>query len=148
MEALVKHAQSKEELRAAYALRFHVFVEEQDVPPELEQDDLDATAFHAVVLQNGQVVGTGRLIPGVSSGDITTGVIGRMAVNRRLRRQGVGASLLDFLEQEARLQGVQRITLHAQTFVKDFYARHGYGEEGQPFLEVGIQHVQMSKDLG
>ena len=70
-----------------------------------------------------------------------------MDVARPLRRQCIGASILAFLEEEARSRRVQRITLHAQSYVKEFYARRGYQEEGEPFMEAGIQHVQMSRGL-
>jgi len=139
----MKRAESAREVEGAYALRLQVFVEEQGIPREMELDALDAAAFHAVAIQDGEVVGTGRLVMETP----THGVIGRMAVARLSRRRGIGASILAFLEEEARSRGAQRITLHAQGYVKEFYARHGYREEGEPFLEVGIQHVQMFKDL-
>ena len=143
MSLLIKRAESAQELDGARALRLLVFVREQGVPQELEPDDLDTSALHAVALKNGVVVGTGRLIldtPG-------HGVIGRMAVAQPLRRQGVGGKILTFLEEQARAQRVRRVTLHAQSYVKEFYVRHGYKEEGKPFMEAGILHVQMFKEL-
>ncbi len=127
----------------AHALRLLVFVKEQGVPQELDLDDLDAAAFHAVALENGRVVGTGRLIldtPG-------HGVIGRMAVAQPLRRQGIGGKILTFLEEQAKAQQVRHLTLHAQSYVKEFYVRHGYKEEGKPFMEAGILHVRMLKEM-
>lgn len=143
MLAVIKRAESLREMEGARTLRLQVFVEEQGVPRELELDALDAVAHHVVALQEGVVVGTGRLIldtPG-------HGVIGRMAVAGALRRQGIGGRLLSFLETQARAMGVLGITLHAQHYVREFYARHGYVEEGEPFMEAGILHVQMSKAL-
>lgn len=140
---LVKRAESAQELDGARALRLQVFVQEQGVPRELELDDLDAVALHAVAVRDGVVMGTGRLILNTSS----YGIIGRMAVTQPLRRQGIGGRILSFLEEQARVQGVRRITLHAQSYVKEFYAHHGYQEEGKPFMEAGIFHVQMFKEL-
>ncbi len=140
---LIKFAQSARELQDARALRLQVFVEEQGVPRDLELDNLDAKAQHAVALENGVVVGTGRLILGTPG----HGIVGRMAVAQPLRRQGIGGRVLSFLEEQAQDQGVRRMTLHAQSYVKEFYARHGYQEEGEPFMEAGILHVQMSKEL-
>jgi len=139
----MKRAESAWEADGARALRLQVFVEEQGIPREMELDALDGAALHAIALQDGEVVGTGRLVMETP----THGVIGRMAVAWPLRRRGIGASILAFLEEEARSRGAQRITLHAQGYVKEFYVRHGYREEGEPFLEVGILHVQMLKDL-
>ncbi|MBI4311585.1 MAG: GNAT family N-acetyltransferase [Chloroflexi bacterium] len=143
MSAIVKAAQSAWEMEGAKALRLRVFVQEQGVPPELELDEADAAAFHAVALQDGVVVGTGRLL----LDSPTEARIGRMAVEQPLRRQGVGGQVLAFLEGEARRRGIRRITLHAQVYVKSFYASHDYREQGEPFLEAGILHVTMVKEL-
>ncbi len=143
MSVLVKRAESAQELEDARTLRLQVFVQEQGVPQELELDDLDATAYHAVAIRDGVVVGTGRLILSIPG----RGIIGRMAVAQPLRRQGAGGMILSFLEEQARDQHVRRITLHAQSYVKEFYSRHGYKEEGKPFMEAGILHMQMFKEL-
>ena len=143
MDVIVKGVESVQEMEAVYSIRTQVFVEEQGVPREMELDPLDDTAFHAIALQDGAAVGTGRLIMET----VAQGTVGRMAVALSFRRRGIGARVLSFLEAEAQSQGILRITLHAQSYVKEFYARHGYREESEPFLEAGIQHVQMSKAL-
>ena len=139
----IKQVESESELEAAIAVRFRVFVAEQNIPPEEELDEADATATHAIALGKEAVVGTGRLIrlDGVEA------QIGRMAVDSAWRRQGVGGQILEFLEQSARAQGARRCVIHAQDYVKSFYATHGYLEHGDTFLEVGIPHVEMRKEL-
>ncbi len=133
-----------EALRAqASALRHDVFVEEQRVPVELEQDEHDAAAFHVVALEGERCVGTGRLVR--QAGGI--GRVGRMAVRRGWRRRGVGARVLAALEAKARAEGLFRIELHAQCDVEAFYRRAGYTREGEPFEEAGIEHVVMRKRL-
>ena len=143
MAHLIKAVELEQEMEGAYALRYQVFVEEQGVDPDLERDSLDQQAVHAVVMNSDMVVGTGRLI----MDSPTSGVIGRMAVQASLRRQGLGSRVLSFLEDEARSRGLKRITLHAQLYIELFYTRHGYREEGMPFMEAGIQHIQMVKEL-
>ncbi len=139
-EITVKVVETEEELDAAIGVRFRVFVEEQQVPPEEELDAYDAAATHAIALHQGRVVGTGRVIL-----DQDSARIGRMAVDREWRRHGIGGLLLLFLEEEARTQGVTVFVLHAQEYVKSFYAAHGYREHGEVFLEVDIPHVEMRK---
>ena len=139
----VKLVVTESELEQAIAVRFRVFVTEQSIPPEEELDAADATATHAIALFQGKVVGTGRLV----LNDSSQAHIGRMAVDAAWRRKGVGARILEFLEQSARSQGLKRCVLHAQEYVKSFYAAHGYQEHGEPFLEVGIPHVEMRKEL-
>ena len=79
--------------------------------------------------------------------DLGDARIGRMAVDEAWRRKGIGSHILMALEEAARHRGRKEAILHAQTYVKNFYASHGYIEEGEVFLEVGIEHVQMRKRL-
>ena len=139
-EITVKLVETEGDMEAAVGIRFRVFVDEQSVPPEIELDEYDAVATHAIALQDGVAVGTGRTIV-----ESATARIGRMAVDREHRRSGVGGLLLRFLEDEARELGATEFVLHAQEYVKAFYASHGYEEHGETFMEAGILHVEMRK---
>ena len=139
----VRLAETAEEIEAAKALRIRVFVGEQGVPLEEETDELDASAAHAIALVDGEVVGTGRMY-GASTG---TAHVGRMAVEAGHRRRGAGGLILTFLEEQGRLGGATEVTLNAQTYVSSFYERHGYTAVGEPFFEVDIEHVRMTKTL-
>lgn len=139
----IRTVETEEQLEGAISVRMRVFVVEQQIPVEEELDQHDATATHAVALYLGRVIGTGRLV----CQDDATGRIGRMAVDEAFRRRGVGRRILDYLEQEARSRGLSRCVLHAQEYVKAFYAGHGYREQGDVFLEVDIPHVEMWKEL-
>ena len=100
----IKLVETEEDMEAAVSIRFRVFVDEQSVPPEIELDEYDAVATHAIALLDGKAVGTGRAIV---EGDSAR--IGRMAVDRPNRRGGVGGLLLRFLETKPRPR-VQRNT--------------------------------------
>lgn len=127
------------DMPAVFALRHEVFVVGQDVPEELERDDLDAVSDHAVALVDDEVVGTGRLLP--------TATIGRMAVRADLRGQGIGAAVLAVLEERARERGYAAVELHAQVHATGFYEHAGYVPYGAVYLEAGIEHRSMRKDL-
>ena len=142
-EVVVKLVETEAELEEAIAVRFRVFVAEQAVPPEEELDDADATAVHAIALVAGHAVGTGRLVRRWPD----TAQIGRMAVDQPWRRRGIGGRLLDYLEAQARAQEMHHCYLHAQEYVKAFYAAHGYREHGGVFLDANIRHVEMRKEL-
>ena len=142
-ELTVKLVETEEEMEGALSVRFRVFVAEQHVPPDEELDEEDAGDTHVISLHHGSTVGTGRLL----ARDPAIAVIGRMAVDQSWRRRGVGGLILDFLEEEARAQGLRRSVLHAQEYVKSFYAAHGYLEHGEPFDEVNIPHIEMRKEL-
>jgi predicted GNAT family N-acyltransferase len=124
----------------ASAVRHEVFVVEQKVPPEIEMDEFDAVCVHAVAYDaQRQVLGTGRLLP--------DGHIGRMAVHRQARGQGVGARLLQALVEAGRQAGHSKLVLNAQTHARAFYEGQGFAVEGEPFMEAGIQHVVMTREL-
>lgn len=120
---------------AAGPIRFEVFVDEQRVPPELELDEMDAVSLHALALEDGAALGTGRLLP--------DGHIGRMAVKRTARGRGIGGMILDALMAAARERGDASVLLHAQVHARGFYERHGFSVEGAEFMEAGIAHVLM-----
>ena len=136
----VKLVATEADLEAAIAVRFRVFVDEQSIPAEEELDADDAAATHAIAVENGQAIGAGRFV--IRDG---AAVIGRLAVDLPHRRRGIGALLLRFLEAEAAAQGAAEYMLHAQEYVKSFYAARGYSEYGDVFLEVGIPHIEMRK---
>lgn len=123
----------KEEARA---IRYEVFVVEQNVPVELEWYDMDPVCIHAVAYdESGRAIGTGRLLP--------DGHIGRMAVRRDARGVGVGGAILEALMEKARERGDAAVVLSAQTHAAPFYQRYGFLREGEEFIEAGIPHVQM-----
>lgn len=142
----VKVVETASELEGAVTVRMRVFVGEQGIPASVEVDDADSApdTVHAVALHQGTVIATGRLLPDV---DGKGPHIGRMAVERDWRRNGVGGMVLSFLEGQGRALGFHQITLHAQEYVKSFYADHGYEEVGEMFLEEGIPHREMVKKL-
>lgn len=143
MNILVVEADTDELRAMAFALRHRVFVVEQRVPVELERDEEDGEAFHAVALTGERCIGTGRLVR-LEGG---MGRVGRMAVDPVFRRRHVGDLVLTALESRARAEGLREIELHAQCYVEAFYARHGYARVGAVFEEVGIEHVVMRKKL-
>ena len=122
------------------ALRRCVFVQEQGVPESLEWDGLDPECRHVLAQSaSGEAIGTGRLLP--------DGHIGRMAVLPSWRRRGVGSALLAELVAMARHRGDDRVVLHAQAYVIDFYRRAAFEAAGEQFMEAGIPHVVMQMRL-
>jgi YbgC/YbaW family acyl-CoA thioester hydrolase len=128
----------------AQAIRTQVFIEEQNIPAELEWDAGDAQAVHALASNRfGLPLATGRLLqhaPGV-------GRIGRMAVSQTVRGSGVGRAVLDALTDAARQRGDVELVLHSQTSAEAFYARSGFSPRGAVFEEAGITHIEMARRL-
>jgi predicted GNAT family N-acyltransferase len=124
----------------ARRIRELVFVREQGVPLELEMDEQDPRCDHALAYSaDGSAVGTGRLLP--------DGYIGRMAVLKEWRGKGVGGLLLLALVEQARSRGHATLRLNAQTHAAGFYRRFGFDIAGPEFMEAGIPHAAMRRDL-
>jgi predicted GNAT family N-acyltransferase len=138
----IRRPRDAAERAAAVDLRIRVFCGEQGVTPDEEFDGRDDDAIHLVAVADGAVVGTCRLLF-----EGATGKFGRLAVEPRARRRGIGASLLAAAEREARAAGAGRIALNAQAHARSLYAAAGYAERGEPFQEAGIEHVRMERLL-
>lgn len=123
-------------------VRTAVFVHEQGIPIEMEWDEADSTALHAVACNGlGQGIATGRLLQHAEG----VGKIGRMAVHRALRGSRIGRDILHALMDAARERGDREVVLYAQRSAEGFYQRLGFTPRGEPFEEVGIPHIQMVK---
>jgi predicted GNAT family N-acyltransferase len=119
----------------AKPIRTSVFIEEQHVPEREEWDDEDSTALHILVFRDGEAVATARLTQ--------KGKIGRMAVLKVHRQQGIGSMMLVELIEVAKQRELQDIKLWSQTHAQAFYKKHGFTAQGGEFLDAGIPHIEM-----
>jgi predicted GNAT family N-acyltransferase len=138
----VRPARDPSEVDAALALRYEVFCGEQGVSLEDERDGLDEQSLHLVVVDDGVVVATCRLLP--AGHDVK---LGRMAVAASHRGRGLAAQLLAEADARARELQASRIVLAAQLTAQAVYERAGYAPYGDVFLDAGIEHVMMGKAL-
>jgi predicted GNAT family N-acyltransferase len=138
----VRPTRDQAEVAAALALREEVFCGEQGVSLADERDGCDDEALHLVVVDDGVVVGTCRLLF-----EGTTVKLGRMAVSRTRRGLGLARALISEAEAQARALGAQRIVLAAQLSAQALYDRAGYDAYGDVFLDAGIEHVMMARAL-
>jgi len=116
-------------------IRRQVFIEEQMVPKELEWDEFDNSSTHFLVSYQGETVACARLQ--------ADGKIGRMAVLKEYRNQGIGHRILQFILQEAGNKKFKIIYLHAQLSALIFYEKHGFIATGDIFYEANIAHRKM-----
>jgi predicted GNAT family N-acyltransferase len=71
----------------------------------------------------------------------------QMAVREEMQRGGIGRELMEFAERKAAELGFLTLMMHARKVAVPFYERLGYRAVGDEFLEVGIPHMEMTKDL-
>ncbi|MFS0752157.1 GNAT family N-acetyltransferase [Oceanobacillus sp. 1P07AA] len=139
----VKIAESREELEQAYHIRMVVFVEEQEVPAEEELDEHDATATHFLAFENNHAIAASRL----RFTDEGYGKLERICVLKDHRGKSVGKQLISAMEEEIKLQNYHKAKLNAQTHALNFYKKLGYHVISEEFMDAGIPHVTMVKDL-
>tara|TARA_B110000467_G_C18323812_1_gene487371 strand:+ start:2184 stop:2600 length:417 start_codon:yes stop_codon:yes gene_type:complete len=117
------------------AIRFEVFVDEQNVPPELEIDGLDPKCLHALAFNEHTPIATGRLLK--------DGHIGRVAVLASYRNQGIGTLIMKSLINAARNRSFQSVILSSQTQAIPFYEQLDFQTQGPIYQEAGIDHIDM-----
>jgi predicted GNAT family N-acyltransferase len=139
---LVRDADFTADFASLRRVRETVFIDEQRVPRELEFDDRDAHCRHVLVFDGDLAVGTGRL-------DLDYGgKVGRVAVVATHRRTGVGRAVMEKLHSIAREAHHSRLWCNAQLTAVPFYEELGYVRTGPIFVEAGIDHVRMERELG
>jgi len=138
----VKRVENDAEFQLAYNIRVKVFVEEQNVPVEIESDEYDKIAIHVLALEDGEPVGCGRV---VFFDDYAK--IGRVAVLMDKRKSGFGKIVCEELLNIAVENGAKKAVLHAQCVASKFYETLGFTPEGEIFDEDGIDHIKMVKVL-
>ena len=116
-------------------LRKTVFILEQGVPIDLEQDNLDHDLIHFLVRDGRHAIGCARLHK--------NGKISRMAVLDHIRSEGIGTLLLNFIHDYATQNNFRELHLNAQKHALRFYEKAGYKTDGAVFFEAGIRHIPM-----
>jgi predicted GNAT family N-acyltransferase len=121
------------------AVRTPVFIQEQLVTPEFEWDDIDTTAVHVLATLNNEAIACLRIIDYHK--------IGRMAVLKQYRGNGLGAALLLAAVAICKTRGAQQITLSAQTHAIPFYEKCGFKVSSAVYQDLHIPHVDMRMEI-
>lgn len=130
------------ELEHAYHIRTVVFIEEQQVPYEEEMDGLDEEAIHFIVYDDVTPVAASRLRFVDNYGKLE-----RICVLKEYRGKSIGKHLIQTMEELILDHGYQQAKLHGQIHAKKFYQGLGYKTVSDEFMDAGIPHVTMIKQL-
>ena len=125
-------------------IRTEVFMQEQHVSAADEWDGLDEHAMHFLALSaHGEAIGCARLLH-ETAGENNLYHIGRVAILRSFRNQGIGHQLMQFVIAYCKKTAPENtIYLHAQTDRRHFYETLDFIAEGDEFMDAGIPHVCM-----
>ena len=116
-------------------IRTLVFVNEQGIDSTIDFDGLDEVATHVLIFFQNEATATGRML--------NDGHIGRIAVLKEHRKQGVGTKVLQALLENAQAKGFSRVYLGSQTHAADFYKKLGFAICGKVFMDAGLEHIEM-----
>lgn len=139
-------AESPSQFEQALRLRTQVFVHEQQVPAEEEQDEYDDEARHWLLIDpsTGDAIATGRMLSYQEGCQMRpVAKIGRIAICQGHRGKGLGHALMREILKAVDAEGFDQAILDAQTSVMPFYAKLGFIAEGDEFLDAGIPHFRM-----
>lgn len=139
---IAKIALSKEEMNSVFEIRRIVFIDEQDVPEELEIDELEETSTHFLAMDGERAVGAGRFR--IKDG---YGKIERICVLMPERGRRIGQLLMARIEEHARELEMETVKLEAQVHAIPFYEKLGFKISSEEFMDAGIPHRLMAKSL-
>nr|WP_239544617.1 GNAT family N-acetyltransferase [Virgibacillus halotolerans] len=119
-----------------------VFVEEQKVPAEEELDEYDKTSTHFIGYEGNEVIATSRLRFADDYGKLE-----RICILKDHRGKSHGSHMIEAMEAAITEKGYTKAKLNAQTHAIAFYKRLGYEVVSGEFMDAGIPHVTMIKQL-
>ncbi len=124
----------------AKLIRKLVFISEQNIPEQDEWDDQDAISQHFVVYDQNQPIATARLLANNS--------VGRVAVLKAYRGQGIGRLIMLEIIAYAQAQKRPSLQLSSQVHAVSFYEKLGFSIQGDEYDECGIPHIEMVMPIG
>ena len=145
---MIRVLKSEKDHSLGFKLRTEVFVNEQNVPKELELDEKDNSehTIHIGYFKDDKLIGVARLI------DMDKDIIhiGRVAIDKNHRGEGIGYKLILGCEDIAKkvLNKDFTIELGAQLYAENFYKKLGYNRiNNNIYIEAGIEHIDMRKTI-
>ncbi|MCD5324652.1 MULTISPECIES: GNAT family N-acetyltransferase [Pontibacillus] len=138
----IEHVTTKQQLEDAYSVRKKVFVEEQNVSIEEEMDEFDEVATHFAGYAEGAPVSASRLRFVEEYAKLE-----RICILKTFRGEGYGKQMILHMEEYAKEKGYKKSKLNAQIQALGFYESLGYKVVSEEFMDAGIPHVTMIKEL-
>jgi len=126
----------------AQTVRDEVFVVEQGISLDIERDAYDSISTHAVLYKNNAPVSAGRIV-NRDNGHY----IGRVSTLKEHRKNGYGGLIVSALVEWAFSNDIPEVHLHSQKHAENFYKGLGFRSYGEVFIEAGIEHISMVKNL-
>ncbi len=142
----IQKAMDKNMLENCLEIRRQVFIIEKGVPKEIEVDKYDCleeACSHFLVRYQNKDVGTIRCLE--TSSDRVR--IQRFCFLKEYRGLGLGKIVIAYIENYYKRQGYSTVEMDAKYEVFGFYEKCGYQRVSDVFIEAGIPHVKMQKEI-
>ena len=136
---------NNQELYQILRLRSEVFVVEQDCVYQ-DLDNKDQISIHIFQKKKNEIVAYTRIF---KPGDYYKNPsIGRVVVSKKNRGKELGKKIMiysiEFIKKN--IKG-EKIELSAQKYLDKFYKELGFYKKGEDYLEDGIPHQRMIKEI-
>lgn len=131
---------TQKEIHQLYKARIDVFVVEQNCPyPDVDMHDLVST--HILLLNDSEeLLAYCRVLPANTT--FPTPSIGRVLALQR--HKGYASMVVQkAINIAINTYNADTITIEAQTYARTLYEKLGFKQTSDPFLEDGIEHIQM-----
>lgn len=126
----------------ALSIRREVFVTEQNVPFEREVEGEEGKHYFVGYVGMTAAVCARAFpeAPGVWH-------VQRVACRKEYRGKHLSSELMHFIEEKAAGLGIRTLTLGAQDQAAPFYEKLGFKTIGEGFLDAGIPHHRMDREI-
>ena len=131
-----------DELYEILRIRSAVFVVEQECAYQ-DIDGIDQRSMHLFFEEEGKVTAYLRYFE--KADEAGTIQIGRVLTVKR--GMGLGRKLLHECMEILKNEGVLKVYLEAQEYAIGYYAKEGFEVVSEPFMEDGILHVKMEREV-
>ena len=142
MQTLIKKWDdlSTDEVQSIFGLRSEVFIVEQECPYQ-DVDGRDPEADHLLLYENNILCGYTRIF--CKNTYFKEASFGRTVVKKKYRGKGYGHILVKESLKHLKNKKENTIKISAQSYLKKFYASHGFVLKGEEYMEDGIPHTAM-----
>ncbi len=143
MEPYFSEITNNLDLIYALAIRGIVFIDEQGCLFSEEYDEFDDIqtnrATHVIGKINEEPIAAGRIIYYENN----NAKLERLSVLSKFRGNGFGKNLVKFMISISFQNKCERIYIHAQEHLSDYYQGLGFEAYGDVFKEARISHIKM-----
>lgn len=142
MHLSFKIAENVDDKDICFKLRESVFIQEQNVPVDMERDEDDERATHFILFNDCTPIGVGRIVDNKS-----TAIVGRVGILSEFRGKGAGLFLMMEIIGYCKQQGFQKIILGAQEHALGFYEKLGFKICSDKYMDANIPHFKMQLEI-